>query len=27
MRFTEEKFERVFTELLGQEVNKISNPK
>jgi len=27
MKFTEEKLERAFTELLGQEVNKISNPK
>jgi len=27
MKFTEEKLERAFTELLGQEGNKISNPK
>jgi len=27
VKFTEEKLERAFTELLGQEVNKISNQK
>jgi len=27
MKFTEEKLDRAFTELLGQEGNKISNQK
>jgi len=27
MKFTEEKLEKAFTELLGQEGNKISNQK